>query len=98
MPPGSTKGRARHVPLRSCVSCRATSDKRCLLRVVRAPNGLVSVDPTGKANGRGAYVCAAAACVAQARKQRKLERSLGTDVPPDVYERLEALVEVAQSP
>ncbi|HSV72274.1 MAG TPA: YlxR family protein [Chthonomonadales bacterium] len=95
MSPQAGGRRARHVPIRSCVSCRTAGDKRDLLRVVRAPSGVVSVDAVGKANGRGAYVCAAAACIASARRQRKLERSLGAEVPAEVYDGLLALMQTA---
>lgn len=70
----------RHVPIRMCVVCRETSVKQTLLRVVRRPQkdgGGVFADPTGKANGRGAYVCASAACIDKAIKQKRFERSLG---------------------
>lgn len=66
----------RHVPIRTCVACRATDEKRDLLRVVRQPDGSVLYDPKGKLSGRGAYICASASCIALARKQKRLERSL----------------------
>lgn len=79
---------ARHIPIRTCVACRTTGDKRGLLRVVRGPDGVVRFDPTGKANGRGAYVCASEACIAQAQKQKKLDRSLKTITDTSVFEEL----------
>jgi predicted RNA-binding protein YlxR (DUF448 family) len=54
--------RRKHVPQRSCVACRRVKPKRELIRVVRAPDGRVLVDETGKANGRGAYLCRDRAC------------------------------------
>jgi predicted RNA-binding protein YlxR (DUF448 family) len=73
------------------VACRATDEKRDLLRVVRPPDGVVVYDPRGKLAGRGAYVCAKAACIALARKQRKLERSLKVaTVPADLFDALSA--------
>jgi uncharacterized protein len=78
----------KHSPQRQCVTCRTSGDKRGLLRVVRGADGTVSVDPSGKANGRGAYVCPAPTCVQTARKQRKLERSLRVDVPSTIYDEL----------
>ena len=68
-----------HTPIRSCVVCRQTSDKRELLRVVRLPEkdgGEVVVDPTGKRSGRGSYVCPDAQCIEKARKARRFERAL----------------------
>ncbi len=49
--------RQKHKPRRTCVVCRGTTEKRDLIRVVRTPEGQIRVDPTGKANGRGAYLC-----------------------------------------
>jgi predicted RNA-binding protein YlxR (DUF448 family) len=54
---GGKPGRRRHIPRRTCVVCRATGDKRALTRLVRTPDDGVHVDPTGKRNGRGAYLC-----------------------------------------
>lgn len=68
--------RTRHTPIRTCVACRQTDEKRDLLRVVRLPDGGVAYDPKGKLSGRGSYVCASAACIEQARKRKGLERSL----------------------
>jgi hypothetical protein len=75
----------RRVPIRMCVVCRETSDKRSLLRVVRTSgeNPRVVFDPTGKANGRGAYVCAAQDCIEKAVKQKRFERSLNVNSVPD---------------
>ncbi len=86
--------RAKHIPIRTCVACRTSGDKRGLMRVVREAGGAVRFDPTGKASGRGAYVCASATCIDVARKQRKLERSFSkrggptVEIPAAVYEDL----------
>jgi predicted RNA-binding protein YlxR (DUF448 family) len=81
----------RHIPIRTCVACRATDEKRDLLRVVRQPDGSVRYDPKGKLAGRGAYVCASANCIALARKQKKLERSLKiSGVPEELFIELSA--------
>ena len=66
----------KHNPIRTCVACRTADAKRGLLRVVRQTDGSVAYDPKGKMPGRGAYLCAQSACIALARKQKKLERSL----------------------
>lgn len=79
---------SKHVPIRTCVSCRTPGDKRGLLRVVRGTDGVVRYDPTGKADGRGAYVCASETCIAQAQKQKKLDRSLKAVTDPSVFELL----------
>ena len=78
---------------RTCVGCGEESPKRTLLRVVRSPVGEVRYDPTGKANGRGAYLCADLACIAAAKKKKSLSRALKTEVPESVYEELAALCE-----
>jgi predicted RNA-binding protein YlxR (DUF448 family) len=78
----------RAVPTRSCVHCRTGRDKRELLRVVRAPDGAVQYDPTGKANGRGAYVCHDEACIAGAMGRSGLGRALGTNVPVSLADEL----------
>ena len=66
----------KHIPIRTCVACRRSDAKQGLLRVVRQADGTVVYDTKGKLSGRGAYVCAAAQCIALARKQKKLERAL----------------------
>lgn len=59
-----------------------------LVRIVRSPEGEVSVDLTGKRSGRGAYLCPSAACLAKARKAKRLEHAFGVPVPDEVFERL----------
>ncbi len=66
----------KHIPVRTCVACRETDQKRELLRVVRLPDGTVEFDAKGKQSGRGAYVCASKGCIQTAQKQKKFERSL----------------------
>ena len=80
--------RAKHTPIRTCVACRTGTDKRRLLRVVRAPDGVVAYDASGKLNGRGAYICANSDCIALARKQKKLDRSIKSTIEPAVYDEL----------
>src|SRR5438552_13837324 len=75
----ATKGnkqpkRPKHIPLRTCVACRETKPKRELLRVVRTPDGHVTLDPTGKKSGRGAYLCAKLSCWETAIKKKRLEQ------------------------
>ncbi len=68
--------RPKHVPVRMCIACRRPDAKRGLFRLVRDAEGHVSVDPTGKRAGRGAYLCHDPACWEQALKRRGLERAL----------------------
>lgn len=73
----------RPQPQRTCVACRSTSGKRTLLRVVRAPDGSVSVDPTGKRAGRGAYLCSRLECWQAALKKGRLDAALRVTMTPD---------------
>ena len=79
----------RHFPLRTCVACRAERQKRDFLRIVRAPDGTVSVDASGKSSGRGAYLCADGSCWAAALKKKSIERALGVALPAHVRMHLE---------
>lgn len=80
---------------RTCVGCGEESPKRALLRVVRAPDGTVEYDPTGRANGRGAYVCSDSNCVKLARKKNAFSRMLKTQVDGTVYDDLDKVCEVS---
>ncbi len=68
------------VPMRRCIGCMESRPKRELIRVVASPEGEVRLDPSGKANGRGAYLCPDPECVAKARKKNAFARSLHTIV------------------
>lgn len=81
--------KVKKIPQRQCVGCREMKDKKSLLRVVKSPEGQVSLDFGGKKPGRGAYVCPDAGCLAKARKSRALERAFETAVPAEVYGQLE---------
>jgi uncharacterized protein len=74
------------------VECRTARDKRDLLRIVRAPDGSIAVDPTGRANGRGAYVCRDDGCIGGAFAHGGLARALGTSVPLSVGDELRRIV------
>ena len=77
------------------MGCRERKNKRDLLRVVRGTDGTVSLDFSGKLNGRGAYVCPEAECLKKARKARALERCLEVTIPEEVYDRMEKELEGA---
>ena len=79
----------KKIPMRQCVGCREMMPKNQLIRIVRSPEGEISLDFRGKAPGRGVYVCPNAECFAKARKSRGAERSLDTAIPDTVYEALE---------
>lgn len=79
----------KKIPLRQCVGCREMKPKPELIRVVKSPEGEVSLDFRGKKPGRGAYVCPQAECLKKARKSRALERAFSASLPDEVYEALE---------
>ena len=81
------------IPIRQCIGCREQKPKKELIRVVRSPEGQVSLDFRGKAPGRGAYLCRDAACLKKAVKSRALERALSVPVPQEVFDRLLAEME-----
>ncbi len=80
----------KKIPMRQCVGCREMKEKRALIRVVKSPEGQVSLDFKGKLPGRGAYVCPNPECLKKARKSRGLERAFSAPLPPEVWEGLEA--------
>lgn len=87
----------KKLPLRQCVGCREMKPKRELIRVVKSPEGQVSLDFRGKLPGRGAYLCPNGACLARAKKSKALERAFELPLPSEVYEALEAqMKEVAE--
>ena len=81
---------AKKIPMRMCVSCREMQPKKELVRVVRTPENTVVLDTTGRANGRGAYLCKKSACLEKAIKSRALERALETKIESETYETLRA--------
>ena len=83
----------KKISMRQCLGCREMKPKRELIRVVRSSEGEISLDFRGKAPGRGAYVCPNSACLKKAVKARALERAFSAQIPPEIYERLEAEME-----
>ena len=79
----------KKIPVRQCVGCREHRPKRELVRVVRSPEGTVSLDYSGKANGRGAYLCRRPECLQKAVKTRALERAFEAQIPDEIVLRLE---------
>ncbi len=80
--------RRKHVPIRTCIACRETGAKRGLTRIVRDPEGEVEIDPTGKRNGRGAYLCEKAACWDRALATPLLARALNADIAPETTQSM----------
>ena len=83
----------KKLPVRQCVGCREHRPKRELIRVIRSPEGTISLDNSGKANGRGAYLCRNAECLRRAVRSSALERALNAKIPPEVTARLEKELE-----
>lgn len=79
----------KKIPMRQCLGCREMKPKKELIRVVRSPEGQISLDFKGKASGRGAYICPAPQCLKKAIKARALERAFSAQIPPEIYEKLQ---------
>lgn len=79
----------KKIPMRKCIGCNESKSKKELVRIVRSPEGEISVDTTGKKNGRGAYICNDAECLRKARKSKRLERTFECSIPDAVYDEAE---------
>ena len=79
----------RKQPLRMCTGCQEMKPKKELVRVVKPKDGEAALDLTGRANGRGAYICRNRACLQSARKARRFERAFSCKIPDEVYDRME---------
>ena len=88
MPP-----KVRKIPMRQCMGCNEHKPKGELLRVVRSPEGEISLDTNGRASGRGAYVCRDVKCLRRARKSRRIESTLECTIPEQVWDRMEEELE-----
>ncbi len=87
----------KKIPQRQCMGCRERKAKRELIRIVRGTDGNVTVDFSGKVNGRGAYICPDPQCLRKAQKSKALDRSLEVPIPDQVYERLAKEMEAGPS-
>ena len=83
----------KKIPQRQCMGCRERRAKRELIRVVRSPEGEVSLDFGGKKNGRGAYLCPNMDCLKKAIRSKALDRSLEVTIPEEAYARLQKEME-----
>ena len=83
------KPSTKKIPVRRCVGCGEHFPKGELVRVLRTPEGEVTLDLTGKKSGRGAYICKKSACLKKARKSRRIETSLECSIPDAVYDKME---------
>lgn len=87
----------KKTPMRQCLGCREMKPKNELIRVVRAPDGEISLDFRGKKPGRGAYLCPAPDCLARVKKSRGLERAFSAQVSAEVYEALDEQMKAGDS-
>lgn len=78
----------KKIPMRQCMGCREMKQKRELVRVVRSPEGEVSIDLTGRKSGRGAYICHDHECLKKAIKSKALSRALEVEIPDSIYDTL----------
>ena len=90
-------GSVKKIPLRKCIGCGEMKNKKEMMRVIRTPENQVTLDVTGKKNGRGAYLCFSRDCLAKAMKNRGLERSLKIAMGQDVFESLERELDAIES-
>ena len=79
----------KKIPVRTCIGCNEAKPKTEFIRIVRTPQGEIITDFTGKANGRGAYICKNVQCLKKAEKSKRLDRSFGITVESDIYRKLE---------
>ena len=76
-------------PMRKCTGCNEMKEKRELVRIVRDPEGNISVDLTGKKSGRGAYICKKSECFSKARKAKRFEKALSCQIPEEIFALME---------
>ena len=81
----------RKIPQRKCIVCGENKDKNDLIRIVKNKEEGIILDPTGKKNGRGAYICKEEKCINEAKKKRKLEKVFKTEISDDRYEEIIAM-------
>ena len=90
-------GQVRKVPMRKCIGSQEMKSKKEMMRVLKTSEDEIILDTTGKKNGRGAYICFSKECFEKAIKNKGLERSLKTGIPPEVYESLKKEIESIES-
>ncbi len=79
----------RKIPMRMCNGCSEMKPKIELMRIVRANDNTISLDMTGKLNGRGAYICKSAECLKKARKSKRIDRTFNVTIPDEIYDSIE---------
>lgn len=84
--------KTKKIPVRLCVACRSPRPKKEMLRVVKSPEGMLKLDTTGKAQGRGAYICPEVECLDKAKKTRALERALEYPLTDELYNEIKRVI------
>ncbi len=79
----------KKIPMRRCAGCNEQKSKKEFVRVVRTPEGQIILDETGKANGRGVYLCPNKKCLQKAKKAGRLQKSLDVAIPENIWQSLE---------
>lgn len=82
----------KKMPQRTCMGCNQKKDKKDLIRVVKNKNGEISIDKTGKQEGRGAYICDNIECLDRVIKTKRLERTLEVKISQEIYESLRGVI------
>ena len=90
---GQQAMKPRKIPTRQCLGCNEHKPKKELLRVLRTPEGEITLDFTGKKSGRGAYICYDVKCLKRARKSKRIDKSLQVDIPEEIYDKMERELE-----
>ena len=83
----------KKIPMRQCLGCNEHKPKAELIRVLRTPEGEITLDFTGKKSGRGAYICYDVKCLKKARKSKRIDKSLDTEIPEEIYDKMESELE-----
>ena len=83
----------KKIPQRTCIGCGEKKDKKDLIRIVKDKEGNISIDRTGRANGRGAYICDKIDCLEKATKSKKLEKAFEMKIENEIYEALRGVLE-----
>ena len=82
----------KKIPQRTCIGCNSQKSKKELIRIVKNKYGIISIDKTGKAEGRGAYICNDIECLEKAIKSKKLERVFELKISDEIYENLRGVI------
>lgn len=82
----------KNLPQRTCIGCNSQKNKNDLIRIVKNKEGIISIDKTGKANGRGTYICNNIECLEKVIKSKRLEKTFETKISEEIYENLRGVI------